>query len=391
MTRFLLKLFVKNYDRTEDNAVRSAVGKLSGSVGIACNLLLFAIKLAVGTLAGSVAITADALNNLSDASGSIVTLVGFRLAEKPADEDHPYGHARYEYLTGLAVAAMIVVIGFELAKASVEKILAPTAVEFSAVTGLVLGVCIGIKLWMYCFNTLLGKHIGSRALLATAMDSRNDCIATSAVLLAGIGEYFLGLPLDGFFGLGVALFVLWSGAGLARDTVSPLLGENADPELRRKIADYVRSQSRVLGYHDLLVHDYGPGQRFATLHVEMDHREEPMFCHEYIDRMEWECLRDFNIHLVIHYDPVVTDDPELNRLREECAGLLRKRDERLCLHDFRMVQGKSHMNLIFDVALPTDLRGQEREIRRAVEEALNTRGEKTYHVRITYDAPEGKL
>ena len=387
MTHLLLKLFVKNHTNIQEPKVRAAIGSLSGTVGILCNLFLFAFKLAAGTLAGSVAITADALNNLSDASGSIVTLIGFRLAGKPADEDHPYGHARYEYLTALVVAAMILVIGFELAKSSVEEILAPTEVAFSWLTAAVLLVSIGVKLWMYLFNTKLGKTIDSGALLATAADSRNDCIATAAVLLAGMGQMLLGLPLDGFFGLGVAVFILYSGACLARDTISPLLGENASPELRQKIAAYVESKPRVLGYHDLMVHDYGPGQRFATLHVEMDHREDPMFCHELIDKMEWECLREFNIHLVIHYDPVVTDDPELNRLREECAAALSQRDPRLQLHDFRMVQGKSHMNLIFDVSLPSDLQGQERLIRRYVENVLNGQDEKTYHVRITYDAP----
>ena len=390
MTQLLLSLFVKNHTKTEDPRVRSAIGRLSGAVGIVCNVLLFIGKLIVGTLAGSVAITADALNNLSDASGSVVTLIGFRLAGKPADEHHPYGHARFEYLTGLAVAAMIVVIGFELAKSSVEKILSPSAVAFSSLTAAVLAVSVAVKLWMFFFNRHLGKQIASGALLATAADSRNDCIATSAVLAAAILEGVFGIPLDGVFGLGVALFILYSGASLARDTVSPLLGENASPELRQQIADFVSSHPRVLGYHDLMVHDYGPGQRFATLHVEMDHREDPMFCHELIDRMEWECLRNFHIHLVIHYDPVITDDPELNRLRDACTGLLRQQDDRLELHDFRMVQGKHHMNLIFDVALPTDLLGQEERIRCRVEDPLNEQGEKTYHVRITYDAPVGK-
>ena len=388
MTQLLLRLFVKNHRNTQDPRVRAAIGSLSGIVGILCNLLLFAFKLLAGTLAGSVSITADALNNLSDASGSIVTLIGFRLAEKPADEDHPYGHARYEYLTGLAVAAMIVVIGFELAKSSAEKILMPTPVVFSGITGLILVVSIAVKLWMCLFNRKLGKTIQSSALMATAADSRNDCIATGAVLIAALLEMASGLHLDGFFGLGVALFVLYSGVSLARDTISPLLGESASPELRRCIVEYVQSQSRVLGYHDLLVHDYGPGQRFATLHVEMDYREDPMYCHELIDRMEWECLRNLNIHLVIHYDPVVTDNPELLQLKEDCAKYLLQQDPRLTLHDFRMVQGKSHMNLIFDVALPTDLQGQERSIRRAVEAAMNAQGEKTYHIRITFDIPE---
>jgi len=281
-----------------------------------------------------------------------------------------------------------VVIGFELAKSSVEKILRPTGVAFTGLTAVILLVSIGVKVWMALFNTRLGNYIQSKALLATAADSRNDCIATAAVLLAGLLEQFLDLRLDGFFGLGVALFILYSGASLARDTISPLLGENASPELRQELVDYVCSHPRVLGYHDLQVHDYGPGQRFATLHVEMDYREDPMYCHELIDHMEWECLGKFGIHLVIHYDPVVTDNPELTRLKEECAELLRQWDPRLTLHDFRMVQGKEHMNLIFDVNLPMDLQGQERSIRKGVEAALNAQGEKTYHVRVTFDIPE---
>lgn len=385
MTKLLLKIFVPNYADSADPKVRSAIGSLSGLVGICCNLALFAFKLVVGTLCGSVSITADAMNNLSDASGSIVTLLGFRLAGKPADHHHPYGHARYEYISGLVVAALILVIGFELAKSSIEKIIHPTAVEFTLFTALVLLCAIGVKLWMFLFNRELGKRIGSAALAATAADSRNDCIATGAVLLSGIIEGYFGLRIDGFFGLAVALFILYSGATLARDTVSPLLGEGVDPELRQKIVDYIASQPKVLGYHDLLVHEYGPGQRFATLHVEMDHREDPLECHERIDRMEWECLQTLGIHLVIHYDPVITDDPVLNRLKEACGHLLKQKDGRLSLHDFRMVQGKRHMNLIFDVALPLDLRGQEEAIRRFVEDALNDGSGQSYHVTITFD------
>ena len=388
MTQLLLRLFVKNQEQVKDVHVRSAIGTLSGTVGIVCNLVLFAIKLLAGTLAGSVSITADALNNLSDASGSIVTLAGFRLAGKPADEHHPYGHARYEYLTGLGVAAMIVVIGFELARTSVEKILNPTPVFLSGLTASLLLGSIAIKLWMYCFNRTLGSRIQSAALLATAADSRNDCLATAAVLLAAVLEQLCQIRVDGFFGLGVALFVLYSGFSLARDTISPLLGENADPELRSQLVAFVESHSRVLGYHDLLVHDYGPGQRFATLHVEMDYREDPMECHEFIDKMEWECLNRFGLHLVIHYDPIVTDDPELDRLKAVCSQLLKQADCRLALHDFRLVPGKSHINLIFEVPLPRDLQGQEHSIRNAVEHALNAAEAMTYHVKITFDAPQ---
>ena len=385
MTELLLRIFVKNYHDTQSGTVRSAIGALSGAVGIACNLLLFLGKLVIGLVTGSVSITADALNNLSDASGSIVTLVGFRLADKPADEHHPYGHARAEYLSGLAVAVMILFIGFELGKSALEKILHPEPVAFTPVAAVILLASIALKLWMSLFNRNLGKRIGSTALIATAADSRNDCISTAAVLLAALIEQYLNFRVDGFIGLGVAAFILVSGWNLARDTVSPLLGENADPELRKKIVDYIEAQPKVLGFHDLMVHDYGPGQRFATIHVEMDHREDPMDCHERIDDMERECLRSHNIHLVIHYDPVITDDPELTRLKEEVSVLLQKHDDRLTLHDFRMVQGRRHMNLVFDVALPSDLRGKENVIRQSIEDILNEEGPMVYHVKITFD------
>ena len=385
MTNLLLRLFVKNHQDTGNPRVRSAVGSLSGTVGICCNLLLFLGKLIAGTLAGSVSITADALNNLSDASGSIVTLIGFKVADKPADEHHPYGHARAEYLSGLAVAVLILFIGFELVKSSVDKIFHPTAVDFSAVTAAVLAASIAVKLWMWLFNRKLGKLIDSTALTATSADSRNDCAATSAVLLAAVIERFLDIRVDGYIGLGVAAFILYSGWNLAKDTVSPLLGESADPELRQKIVDYIEAHPKVLGYHDLMVHDYGPGQRFASLHVEMDYREDPLDCHEIIDDMERECLRSHNVHLVIHYDPVVTDDPELTELKERVCGLLSARDTRLSLHDFRMVQGRRHMNLVFDVSLPHDLRGQEADIQQSIEDTLNREGPKVYHVKITFD------
>ena len=385
MGNLLLRLFVKNYADTADSRVRSAIGALSGAVGIGCNVLLFLGKLAVGTLAGSVSITADAMNNLSDASGSILTLVGFKLAEKPADEDHPYGHARSEYLSGLAVAAMIMLIGFELAKTSLGKILNPTAVSFSWVTALVLLGSIAVKLWLSLFNGKLGNMIHSTTLLATAADSRNDCISTGAVLIAAVIEHWLDLRVDGYFGLAVALFILYSGWGLAKETISPLLGESANPELRQQIVDYVESQPEVLGFHDLMVHDYGPGQRFASLHVEMDAKADPLICHERIDDMERECLLSHNVHLVIHYDPVVTDDPQLNLLKGQVNDLLKEQDGRLSLHDFRMVPGKRHMNLVFDVALPSDLQGKEKEITQYLDQRMNTQKEMTYHLKITFD------
>jgi len=388
MTSLLLRIFVPDYQNTDSTRVRSAIGALSGKVGICCNVLLFAFKLLVGTLSGSVSITADAMNNLSDASGSIVTLIGFKVADKPADEHHPFGHARAEYLSGLAVAALILFIGFELAKSSVEKILNPVPVTLSALTAVVLAASIAVKLWMCLFNRKLGKLIDSSALMATSADSRNDCVATAAVLASALVEQLLDLRIDGLMGLAVAAFILYSGIQLAKETVNPLLGESADPELREKIVDYIRQHPKVLGYHDLMVHDYGPGRRYASLHVEMDHREDPMECHELIDDMERECLRSHNVHLVIHYDPVVTDDPELQRLKTEVSALLRQQDERLALHDFRMIQGRRHMNLVFDVNLPGDLRGKEARIRQGIEDILNEEGPLTYHVKITFDTAE---
>ena len=388
MTELLLRLARLSGADCRDPMARAKVGSLSGAVGIGANVLLFIGKLLSGILTGSVSITADAMNNLSDASSSIVTLLGFKLAQQPPDEDHPYGHARFEYLSGLAVAVMIMLIGFELAKSSVEKILNPTAVEFSGIAVAVLLGSICVKMWLFLFNRKLGKMISSTTLEATAADSRNDCVSTGAVLAAGIIEHFFHIPVDGFVGLGVAVFILFSGWGLAKQTISPLLGEAASPELKALIVDYVSQQPQVLGYHDLMVHDYGPGQRFASLHVEMDAADDPLYCHERIDDMERECLRSHNIHLVIHYDPVITNDPELNRMRSKCADFLKEKDSRLTLHDFRMVRGAGHTNLIFDVALPLELRGREKEFQTALNAHLNENSPMAYYTVITFDPAE---
>lgn len=385
MTNWLLRTFVKNSDHPEDPKVRAAIGVLAGITGICCNVLLFAGKLAIGLLTASVSITADAMNNLSDATSSIVTMLGFRLAERPADDDHPYGHARYEYLSGLAVAALILVIGLELGKTSIEKILHPEPVAFGPIPAAVLVVSILVKLWMAAFNKKLGQKIGSATLEATAADSRNDVITTGAVLIASLIELFTGFMADGYMGLGVAVFILYSGIGLAKDTISPLLGEGADPELRGKIVDKISQNPKILGFHDLMVHDYGPGQRFASIHVEMDRREDPMECHEIIDDLERECLQSHGVHLVIHYDPIITDDPELDRMHVRVEQLLHKVDLRLGIHDFRMVPGKGHVNLIFDVVLPTDLRGREEEIQNMLQQELNRNGSVTYYPVITFD------
>ena len=378
MTKLLIRLFAKSGDR-------AAIGRMSGVVGVVCNLLLAAAKLLAGILSGSVAITADALNNLSDATSSIVTFVGFKLAERPADADHPYGHARYEYISALVVAGLILVIGVELAQSSFQKILNPEPTEFSVVMAVILVASVLVKLWMYFFQRRLGKLADSQALLATAVDSRNDCLATSAVLVAAAVEYFSGWMLDGYVGMAVSVFILISGIRLARETISPLLGQAAPVELQNLIVDYVSAQPKVLGYHDLYVHDYGPGRRFASLHVEMDRREDPMECHEIIDDMERECYQSHGIQLVIHYDPVVTDDPELNRMHALVDDILHRYDKRISTHDFRMVEGNSHTNLIFDVVLPEGMHKQEPAIRSHLSDGL--KGEnKTYYTVITFDS-----
>ena len=382
---FLSKLFLPKGLPATDPKVRSAVGRLSGIAGIVCNILLFGGKFLIGTLAGSVSITADAMNNLSDATSSVVTLIGFRLAEKPADEDHPYGHARYEYLSGLAVAALIIVIGFELAKTSVGKILNPSAVAFSVPLVTVLVGSILVKLWLAVFNARLGKYISSATLLATAADSRNDVISTAAVLIAVVLEKLFGWKIDGFMGLGVAIFILYSGAMLAKDTISPLLGESASPQLQGQIIALMKQEEAVLGYHDLMVHDYGPGQRFGSLHVEMDQKQDPLYCHELIDNLERKSLQELGVHLVIHYDPVVIGDPETDEIRELLTQTLICFDARLSLHDFRMVKGAGHTNLIFDIAMPHELSGQEKQIRKRLENALTEHRQGTYYLVITFD------
>jgi len=366
-------------------SVRAEIGKLSGGIGIFANILLSLLKLIIGVISSSVSIVADALNNFSDAASSLITLIGFKLTEKPADADHPYGHARYEYLSALAVSAVVFVIGFELGKSSVEKILNPTEVKLSLVSAVVLLVSIGVKLWLSHFNKVLGNATNSSALLATATDSRNDVIATSVVLLSAVIEHFTQFKIDGFMGLAVAIFILYSGVNLARETVSRLIGQGADTELKKLIVDYIESCPHVLGYHDLMVHDYGVGRRFASLHVEMDRRVDPLFCHELIDDMERECFDSHKVHLVIHYDPVETDNPEIDRLKNLVSSILKKKNENISIHDFRMVTGDTHTNLIFDMVLPEALQGEKDEIKKALEKELFEVEKKTYYTVVTFD------
>lgn len=365
--------------------IRARIGKLSGAVGIICNCLLAAGKLIVGHMTSSMSITADGLNNLSDGASSVVTLLGFKLAEKPADRKHPYGHARIEYIAGLTVAVMILFIGLELGKSSVEKFIDPEPIEFSFTAVWVLFASILVKLFMMLFNLKMGRRINSNALLATAADSRNDVMTTSAVLAASIVEHFYDVRIDGVMGIAVSLFILYSGIKLAGETMSPLLGEGANSELQKQITDYINGCPMVLGCHDLMVHDYGPGRRYASIHVEIDKNEDPMACHARIDRMERECLKNYGTHLVIHYDPVVTDDPEVNSTKRLVNTIIKVRDGRLTIHDFRMKDDGESVKMSFDMILPEDLRGQEQSIKETVEKALNSLDSKKYYADITFD------
>ena len=369
MTSLLIRLFIKNADATDKAEVRTAYGKLSGIVGIVCNLLLFAVKLTAGTLSGSVSIMADAVNNLSDASSSIISLLGFKLAAKPADADHPYGHARYEYLSGLLVAVLILYIGIELLKNSFAKVLAPTAVAFNWLTVAILALSILVKLWMALFNKTLGKKIRSQTLIATAADSRNDVISTAAVLLAMIVSHYAHFELDGYVGIAVALFILYSGVGLIRETLDPILGRAPDPDFVEEIRDKIMENEGVLGTHDLMVHDYGPGCQFASVHVEVAAEADVLEMHDMIDNIERAFLSDYGLHMVIHMDPIVTADEAIGDVRHRLCAKVAAIDERLSIHDLRMVPGTTHTNLVFDCVVPHDFGMSNAELREKISAA----------------------
>lgn len=373
MTGLLLRLFVKDADNTENPAVHTSIGKMAGFTGICCNILLFLGKLLAGLLSGSVSILADAINNLSDAGSSLVTLLGFYLAQRPADKEHPYGHARYEYLSGLVVSALILVIGLELGKSSFEKVLHPQPILATPVVWGVLTVSLCLKLWMSHFYRTLGARIRSVTLTAASADSRNDVIATAGVLLGYIVSSLFGVNVDGIVGLGIAAFILWSGIGIARDTISPLLGAR-DPELVKKLSALVLSHEKVLGIHDLLVHDYGPGQCFASVHAELSAEENPLACHDIIDDIEQDAWERLNVHLVIHYDPVMTNDAEWNRMRTLTEGWVRQVNPRLSIHDFRMVRSARQTKLVFDLAIPYDMALSAREVQTFIAEQLQKEG-----------------
>lgn len=363
MTQLLIRLFIKRPEDTKDPAVRTAYGNLASIVGMACNILLCLGKLTAGTLFGSIAIMADALNNLSDASSNIVSLIGFRLASKAPDAEHPYGHARYEYLAGLVVSVTILAIGLSLGKESIGKVLHPTPVAFSWLSVAVLAASILVKLWMSGFNRKVGQLIGSETLLATAADSRNDVLTTSAVLLATVLCSLTGWDiLDGLMGVAVAAFILWSGWGLVMDTLSPLLGETPSPELVEHIEQIVMSYPGVLGVHDLMVHDYGPGHQFASLHVEFPAETDPLSAHDVIDNIERDFLKKDNLQVTIHYDPIVTSDAQVGVLRSRLMEKVRRIDPQLSIHDLRIVPGETHTNVLFDLVFPAGYTGDQNAV-----------------------------
>ena len=352
MIQLLARWLIPDRENVTSPAVRRAYGTLCGVVGIALNILLFAGKFFAGQLSGSIAVTADAFNNLSDAGSSAVTLLGFRLAGRKPDTEHPFGHGRVEYISGLAVAGLILLMGVELAKSSVAKILHPEEVTFSLLALGILAASVGVKLYMWGYNRSVGRRIRSAAMEATAMDSLSDAASTAAVLLAMLVGKWTGLAVDGYVGLLVALFILFSAYKAARETLSPLLGQAPDPELVQEIRDIVAAHSAVQGIHDLVVHDYGPGRCMISLHAEVPAHGDIMEMHDVIDNIEKELAEKLHCQAVIHMDPIVTDDAAVAALRRRVAEAVKQVDPRMTIHDFRMVRGATHSNLIFDAVLP---------------------------------------
>ncbi|EUB31148.1 cation diffusion facilitator family transporter [Olsenella uli] len=373
MVDLLVHRFIENADDTANPAVRNAYGTLASTVGIVCNVLLCVGKGAIGLFAGSVSIVADAVNNLSDASSNVVSLLGFHMAGRPADREHPYGHGRYEYLAGMVVAVLVLVIGVELVRSSVEKLIDPSPTEFSPAVAIVLVASMLVKAWMMLFNRTLGRRIGSVTLEATAMDSRNDVITTGAVLAAAVVSALTGVDLDGWAGLAVGCFILWSGFGLMRETIDPLLGRTPSDELVRHIHDTIMGYPGVLGTHDLMVHDYGPGRQFASAHVEMAAEANPLDSHDTLDNIEREFLERDGMHVVLHYDPIVTDDPQVCDLRNWIAQQVKVIDPELTIHDLRCVPGPTHTNVIFDCVRPHGLAMSDDELRGTISGLVKSR------------------
>ncbi len=352
--KMLFKLFIKNYEDTNDTNVRNAYGKFTGIFGILSNILLFTVKIILGTLTSSISITADAINNLSDAGSSFITMFGFKISGKPADAKHPYGHARMEYISGLIVSCIITSIGFDLLISSIEKIFTPSETNYSVVSIVILALSIIVKLLQGFVYRSAGKRINSQSLMASSADSINDVISTSVVIIGSIIGLSTGMALDGWFGCAVALFVVYSGVKLIIETSDPLLGAAPDEELVKKLSEKILSYDGVIGIHDLVVHSYGFGRCFASVHAEVPASTNVMVSHDTIDNIEFDVLSSMNIHLVIHLDPVENDNPKINELKAVVEVIVKNRDERITVHDFRVVFGNTHTNLIFDVDLPFD-------------------------------------
>ena len=384
MTDFLIRLCIKDYNNIKDIRVRTSYGKFAGWIGIFCNVLLFLGKLFVGLISGSVAITADAINNLSDASSNVVSLIGFKLGSKPADKEHPYGHARYEYISGLTIIVMILVIGIELFKSSFDKIINPTSVNYTPIVMIILFISILVKLWMMTFNKIIGNKINSQALIATSTDSRNDVITTTSVLVASLISYFTKLELDGYIGLCVAIFILISGFQLVKDTIDPILGKAPDPDFAYMIQQKILSYKGVLGTHDLMIHDYGPGRLFASVHVEMAAEDDVIASHDVIDNIERDFLSENQLNIVIHYDPIITNDTSTNNLRSWISEKIKTIDESLTIHDLRVVPGTTHTNVIFDCVIPNELELSHSEVKQKITDIIQAEYPNYYCI-ITID------
>ena len=384
MFQTIMRAFVPGYGQRDDAQVREKSGKVAGAIGIATNLLLFAIKLAAGFLSGSVAVMADAVNNLTDSGSSIVMLVGFKLAGKPADEKHPFGHARMEYLSGVIVSFLVLFLGLELGRTSVEKIISPQPADFNLLALGILAVSVVIKLWQCFFYRSVGKTIHSDTVFATSSDSRNDAIATTVVLLGALITRFTGANLDGVLGLAVAVFIVISGGKLVIETGNPLLGVAPDEALVKQIYEKILSYEGVFGIHDLTVHNYGEGKCFASVHCEVPAERDILLSHDIIDNIERDFEKDLGIHLVIHLDPIVTGDERTNKLREQVGKLLHVVVPQASMHDFRVVWGVTHSNVVFDVAVPFSLQDSDQQIQERISQAVQTL-DPTYRTVITVD------
>ena len=393
MLKFLAKLFIKTPREYDDPATRRAYGVLCGAVGILLNILLFAGKFIAGSLAKSVAVTADAFNNLADAGSSVITMIGFRLAGQKPDKEHPFGHGRFEYIAGLLVSAAIILMGVELLKTSVEKIIAPQAVEFSVLTAVILVFSVAVKIYMAVYNGSLGKKLASTALAAAAKDSLSDSIATAVVLVSSAVGHFLGINIDGWCGAAVAVFVLRAGIMSVRDTLAPLLGTEPDPEFVKRINDIVLSYPEILAIHDLIIHDYGPGRQIISLHAEMptESGSDIFKLHDIVDNAERRLRQELGCDATIHLDPVAAEDEQTQMLHERMEAALFEINSGLTMHDFRIVPGPTHTNLIFDVVVPYDNKMPQAEILEKIEYAAaelpsGKNGGKYYAV-VRFDRP----